>query len=513
MQSKPSRRQRYLNELNGMPPDNEDDRVMSTSPVGRVSPDKTMLASTATLLLSQGHGDAAQHRAVSVEPCGQMICEEIGTCICNMAADFAEGADDFGSTEAVSRPGSRPATPMDSYADMQTALHQPQSACRQPALCEEIGSCVCGSSVEQGDDAMAVSVTISQQQPLLFPGTVLPHTMAHGFAPAPEDEGAGHAFHDAQTPSAAMPHVAQKRPRSPITPQAALTLPALVFPSTKMQMSPPLPPPPPLPPSSVSTAGVIPPPPTPHVGTGVPPPPPLPPMMHMGTAPPPPPPPPMPHMGPGPPPPPPPPMPHMGPGPPPPPGMPGMPPPPPGIPGMPGMPGHSAPLDPNRKTVRNKLHWKAVPAHIVGNTIWSADSTSNAAGAGASQNFDAKEFEALFCETNASQAKVNRPKKSAASAKPASSFMAMQRSNNVSIGLKRFEQRAASFVELWAALLEMDEDGTSASASLPVPAAGHFRSRGPCFVPPACGEATWLAYCATLASPRHLWFVHGTCLV
>ena len=57
---------------------------------------------------------------------------------------------------AVSRPGTRPGTwpaaPMDSYIAMQTALHEPPPACHQPALCGEVGSCVCVCSSSAEDD-------------------------------------------------------------------------------------------------------------------------------------------------------------------------------------------------------------------------------------------------------------------------------------------------------------------------------------------------------------------------
>jgi hypothetical protein len=122
---------------------------------------------------------------------------------------------------------------------------------------------------------------------------------------------------------------------------------------------------------------------------------------------------------------------------------------------------------PARKTLKNKIHWQAVPQHALANTVWSTANTETSTPE--SMAIDVNEFESLFCRTDAPAKSTTsggrggggRLKKKSGGSKAKSSgggsFLDMRRANNVSIGVGRFQKLVPGFEGLRMAVVTMDE--------------------------------------------------------
>eukprot|EP00050_Salpingoeca_kvevrii_P002018 m.185116 g.185116 ORF g.185116 m.185116 type:complete len:1124 (+) comp10516_c0_seq2:164-3535(+) len=278
--------------------------------------------------------------------------------------------------------------------------------CDSP-LCQEIGCCVCSSSMP----AIAPSPAPEAPSP-----SALPHADSGTSACTREVASSTSASAESQEVSGVAPPSSPPSPlrgvpasdsssASPPTQQSTNLASGHKFPAPVASSLE----------GDIEASGALPPsppPPPPGAGAGGPPPPPPPPPSMLG--------------GPGCPPPPPPP---------------------------PGALGPAPVLDPNRKIAKRKLHWKTVPASKVSQTIW-------AEAANRTVSVDVKEFEALFCataESIAAEQKALRKKKAAAS-KSALKFLDMRRSNNVNIGLSRFKKTFKTFEALRDALSSFDRE-------------------------------------------------------
>ncbi|KAL2914522.1 hypothetical protein HK105_205871 [Polyrhizophydium stewartii] len=177
------------------------------------------------------------------------------------------------------------------------------------------------------------------------------------------------------------------------------------------------------------------------------------------------------------------------------------------------------PEAPGRKIrARAKLHWNEI--RNVENSVWKEFDSAvegsdgeSAGGLGRSVALDVKRFEELFCFVPGQE--QNTTKKPAILQKVQfTTFLQLQRANNISIGLSRFTRRGMSTEALFKAIAEMDSDKLTPDdlitlqTLLPTPeelsVAEHYANNPPPELPLAPAEAFAVQVCKSRDLPNQL---------